>query len=99
VNHWWPWIVHTLGVDYTVPYGHWVWYNFESGSGSDLGEIAIAGGLIAIVRRHNCEVHGCWRLGRHRTAAGHMVCRKHHPEDHLTKEAVKAAHYAAKEAA
>ena len=45
------------------------WYGFWSGFGSDLGELAIVGGLIAVVRRHNCEVHRCWRMGRHRTEA------------------------------
>ena len=71
-------------------------YNFWSGFGSDLGEIAIIGGLVTVVRRHNCEVHGCWRPGRHQTAAGHNVCRVHHPEDHLTAERVVADHEAAR---
>ena len=67
-------------------------YGFWSGFGSDLGEFAIVGSLLALVRHRNCEVKGCWRLGRHTTAAGHHVCRKHHPEDHLTAEAVVTAH-------
>jgi hypothetical protein len=70
-------------------------YNFWSGFGSDIGEIAIIGGLITVVRRHNCEVRGCWRLGRHRTAAAHQVCRRHHPGGHLTSQAVLDAHTAA----
>lgn len=88
----WPWIVHILGIDFTVPFGHFVWYNLWSGFGSDLGEIAIVGGLATIVRKHNCEVHGCWRVGRHTTAAGHNVCRKHHPDDKLTAQQVVDAH-------
>ena len=59
-------------------------YGFWSGFGSDIGEVAIVGGLISVYRRNNCEVHGCWLLGRHQTAAGHHVCRRHHPDDHLT---------------
>ena len=70
-------------------------YNFWSGFGSDLGEIAIIGGLVTLVRKHNCEVHRCWRLGRHQTAADHHVCRVHHPDDHLTADAVVASHAAA----
>jgi hypothetical protein len=50
---------------------------------------------IVIYRHHNCEVHHCWRLGRHQTAAGHRVCRPHHPEPPLTAVAVTAAHKAA----
>jgi hypothetical protein len=48
--------------------------------------------MIVFCRKHTCEVHGCWRLGKHGTAAGHNVCRKHHPDDHLTAETVKTQH-------
>jgi hypothetical protein len=81
--------VHTGTVDESGPY-----YGFWSGFGSDLGEVAIVGGLLTMVRRHNCEVRGCWRLGRHKTAAGHAVCRRHHPDDHLTAQRVEEEHRA-----
>jgi hypothetical protein len=68
-------------------------YLFYSGLGSDLSELAILGGLIAVYRRHNCEVHRCWRLARHATAAGHHVCRRHHPDGHLTAQSVREAHH------
>lgn len=71
-------------------------YSFWSGIGSDLGEITIIGGLLMVLRKHNCEVHGCWRLGRHQTGAGHHVCRGHHPDDPLTRQDVLDAHAAAK---
>lgn len=71
-------------------------YLFWSGAGSDLGELAIIGGLISIYRRHTCEVHHCWRLGRHATAAGHVCCRRHHPDGHLTAAGITAAHHAAR---
>lgn len=71
-------------------------YNFFSGFGSDLSEITQAISLIALaaafLRHQNCEVKGCWRLGRHKTAAAHRVCRKHHPDDHLTPQDVLDAH-------
>lgn len=92
------WIDHIIGADYGLPYGHFGFYNVESGSGSDVGELAIVGGLIAMIRRHTCEVKGCWRLGRHKTAAGHAVCRHHHPDGHLTAERVAELHHAAKAA-
>ena len=47
---------------------------------------------IVSYRSHNCEVHRCWRLGRHKTAADHAVCRKHHPDEALTAETVLAEH-------
>jgi hypothetical protein len=88
LQHWLA--VHTGTVNEPGPY-----YGFFSGAGSDLGEVTLLGGLIVLVRRHNCEVKGCWRLGRHQTAAQHNVCRRHHPDDHLTTGDVHAAHHAA----
>lgn len=81
-------VAHILGIDnLSGP-----WYGFWSGIGSDISELALLGGIGAMIRQRNCEVHGCWRLGRHQTAAGHMVCRRHHPDDVLTAAAVVAAH-------
>jgi hypothetical protein len=68
-------------------------YLFWSGIGSDLAYLSIVGALLGVVRSHNCEVHGCWRIGRHATAAGTKVCRKHHPDGHLTEEDVLKAHH------
>jgi hypothetical protein len=69
-----------------------------SGAGSDIGELAIIGGLATMVRQKNCHVHHCWRLGRHPVAGTpFVVCRKHHPDDHLTAGAVHAAHRNAQE--
>ncbi len=87
------WLAHFLGTDSASGTSYLAW----SGFGGDLAEIAIVGGLLTVVRRHNCEVHRCWRLGRHRTAAGHMVCRRHHPDGALTARAVTVAHQAARE--
>ena len=56
----WHWFVHVSGSDYGFPYGHFVFYDFESGSGSDLAEFAIIGSVFTLVatllRKHNCEV-------------------------------------------
>jgi hypothetical protein len=82
------WLAHVLGTDSGSGPAYLAW----SGAGSDLGEVAIIGGLASICRRHNCEVHGCWRLGRHATAAGHHVCRRHHPDGPLSHQDVLAAH-------
>jgi len=69
---------HLLGLD--DPSGGW--YLFYSGIGSFLPSLAILGGFINLARRHNCAVHGCWRVGRHKVDS-HMVCRLHHPDGPL----------------
>lgn len=81
-------LLHVLGLDDASGRAYLWW----SGAGADLGELAIVGGLISIYRRHNCEIHRCPRLGRHQTAAGAVLCRRHHPDDHLTVEQAHAAH-------
>ena len=58
------------------------WYGFWSGFGSDVAEFAIVGALYASVRKHNCHVHGCWRVGRLPVdGTAWTVCRKHHPDN------------------
>lgn len=47
------------------------WYNFWSGFGSDIGELAI---VAALYRHVNCSTKGCWRLGHH--INGTIVCHK-----------------------
>lgn len=70
------WLLHVLGVDDVS--GRW--YAFWSGFGSDIGEVAILGSLLAIVRKHNCHIHHCWRVGRLPVdGTPWSVCRKHHP--------------------
>ena len=78
-------IGHWLGLDNAsgAPYLWW------SGVGADLGMVGTA---YALVRRLNCEIHGCPRLGRHVTAVGHRLCRRHHPDGPLTVEQAHAAH-------
>lgn len=91
------WLVHTLGIDFTVSYGHWVWYNFWSGFGSDLTEFAIIGSLVVGMRHLNCHVKGCWRVGNHSLeGTPYKLCRKHHPDipnEAQTHEQI-LAHYA-----
>jgi hypothetical protein len=71
------WLEHFLGFDMS---GNW--YGFWSGFGSDLGELAIVGALVAMVRKHVCHVKGCWRIGRLPIeGTSWIVCRKHHPDD------------------
>lgn len=54
------------------------WYNFWSGIGSDIGELAI---ISVVYRKLNCHQKGCYRLGLHHYKNGlYIFCRKHHPE-------------------
>lgn len=87
------WLLHFLGLDSASGTAYLAW----SGAVSDIGELVLIGGLYAFVRRHNCETRHCWRMGRHATAAGHHVCRRHHPDGAPTHADVIAAHDAARE--
>jgi hypothetical protein len=81
--------------DWLYHAARWTWhdpdgYNFISGP---LADITLLGGVYAILRRHNCHVKGCWRIGRHRvTGTDYVVCRHHHPDPPVTAEHVLAAH-------
>jgi hypothetical protein len=91
---WWGGFIQFLGVKNEASR----WYAFESGSGAIiLGDLPLIGGLVLVVRHHNCEIPGCPRIQLKRpTAAGHLLCRRHHPESgpHSVEEA-HAAHHAA----
>lgn len=55
-------------------------YNFWSGAGSDISELAIVAGLVGLYRRHNCHTRNCLRIGRYPVAGTPFItCRKHHP--------------------
>jgi hypothetical protein len=91
--HWFE--VHTGTVNESGPY-----YGFFSGFGSDLGEIALIGGIVTLFRHGNCGQKGCWRWGRHDYAMdgiSHKLCRKHHP--HHSGKAVTGEEIAAHAAA
>lgn len=75
LQHWLA--VHTGTVNEAGPY-----YGFWSGFGSDIGEIALLGGVFSLFRHQNCGVKHCWRLSRHEykmDGITHRLCRKHHP--------------------
>jgi hypothetical protein len=51
------------------------------------------------VRKHNCAVDHCWRVGRHKVpGTEHICCRRHAPGGAPTHEDVLEAHAAAKRA-
>lgn len=72
-------------------------YNFFSGFGSDIGEVALIGAIVGGYRKVNCHVKGCLRIG-HYMAGIYKVCRRHHPDvDNagVTHQDVKDSHAAA----
>jgi hypothetical protein len=92
--HAWWWIeVHTGTVNEPGPY-----YGFFSGFGSDIAELTLVGGAIALYKGHTCHVDRCWRLKRHRVdGTPYEVCRKHHPAvpDQVTAGHIRQAHRSA----
>ena len=67
------WLAHILGLDSASGPVYLFWSGFA-------GDIGMLGAAWAILRRHNCHVRSCWRIGRHRIdGTGHVVCARHHP--------------------
>jgi hypothetical protein len=81
----WPILTHPLGACKAAGSASQVAacksYNLWSGSVSDIGEITLVGGAIALLKHANCDAPRCLRYGPHRTADGHhKLCRQHHPD-------------------
>lgn len=84
------WLYVHLGIPGSGP-----WYGFWSGAGSDIGEVAIIGGLATLIRHHQCHARGCWRIKRHPVdGTPYVVCRKHHPDLHGPAPTVADIHAA-----
>lgn len=78
-------LLHISGIDNVS--GRW--YGFWSGIGGDFGLLSIA---AASVRRHNCHVPWCPRIGRHQVpGCGWLICSRHHQGPKPTAAAVAAA--------
>lgn len=95
--HFWYWVeIHTGAINEQNAY-----YGWWSGAGSDLGEIALIGGIFTLARSHNCHVKHCWRINKHPVeGTPYKVCRKHHPtipsNGKITAEHISDAHASAK---
>lgn len=72
------WLGHILGLDnLSGP-----WYGFWSGFAGDISQFALLGAGYGLMRRHNCDVKGCWRFGILPAVVDgvtHHVCKRHHP--------------------
>jgi hypothetical protein len=81
------WVHHLFGADGQG------WYNFWSGFGADLGQVALFGAAIGLYRKHNCHVHGCWRIAKQQVVGtSWLVCHHHHPEGRPTAEQIAQVH-------
>jgi hypothetical protein len=73
----WISILHSAGIDNVSgpQYGFW------SGVGSvilpPLFSISALGAIY--LRKHNCHVKGCWRLGHTVPGTAYVACYKHNP--------------------
>jgi hypothetical protein len=86
------WIGHFFGLDN----GSGAQYLFWSGIGSDLSEIAILFAIYTWIRRANCGVKGCFRIGLRKVpGTDHVVCHKHHPNEPPSHKQVLEDHQAA----
>lgn len=77
----WHLIVHIMGLDYGVAYGHLVWYNFWSGiAGSFL--VGVIAYVVLWYWHHTCHASWkCLRYGKYDAAGGMFkLCAKHHPD-------------------
>jgi hypothetical protein len=55
-------------------------YQFWSGIGSGSPIFVL---ILIALKRHNCHVKGCWRLGHVDPALGFHACKRHHSLGHL----------------
>lgn len=78
-------LAHVLGLDDVS--GRW--YAWWSGFA---GDISILATPVVLLRKHNCHVRGCARVGRHPVeGTSYTVCRRHHPDEHPTAADVRSA--------
>lgn len=78
---------HILGSDGRA------WYDFWSGLGADIGELAFVGAVVGVYRKHNCHVHGCWRIAKQQVVGtSWVVCHHHHPQGRPSAEQVAQVH-------
>ncbi len=74
--------MHWLWVHAGLSNGNSPWYLWPSGWGSIIIPPLLTAAPIVwvLLRRHNCHVHGCWRVGRHPVeGTPFVVCRRHNP--------------------
>lgn len=85
--------VVVMGIGHLLGSDGGSWYDFWSGLGADIGGLTILGAAVGAYRRHNCHVHGCWRIAKQEVVGtSWMVCHRHHPEGRPSAADVATAH-------
>lgn len=83
--HFVPWI---MGV-WPTPAGTSPFYQFWSG----FYIVLLSAITSSLLRKQNCHVKWCWRLGRFPVADGrYTVCRHHHPDEAVRQKHVTFEH-------
>jgi hypothetical protein len=77
-------VLHLLGIDDANS----PWYLLYSGiAGSASTLAALVTFTVAFLRKHNCHVQGCWRIGRHPVeGTAFVTCARHHPRERAPTE-------------
>jgi hypothetical protein len=89
------WLLHFLGLDSASGPAYLAWSGIVGDASLFAATAAFIAHTVISYRHKNCEVHRCWRMVRHTTAAGHRVCRRHMPGGAPTHQEVVTAHEAA----
>jgi len=83
--HFVPWVI---GV-WPVPGGTSPWYQFWSG----FFIVVLSAATSSFLRKQNCHVKWCWRLGRFPVPeTTFSTCRHHHPDPAVKHNKVTAEH-------
>jgi hypothetical protein len=81
------WVSHWLGLDDASGPVYLWWSGF-------LGDVGLMATPIILLRRHQCHVYHCWRIGRHPVdGTPYSVCAAHHPsvDGKVTHDSIKRA--------
>jgi hypothetical protein len=81
-------VIHWLAYWTGLTNGSGPRYLWWSGIGSDIGELALLGGLLSIARHSNCHAKRCWRFGKPVDGTPYRACHRHHPAHDGTKRNV-----------
>jgi hypothetical protein len=88
--------LHWLWAHLGLGNGNSAWYLWPSGWGSILIPPLLTAAPIVwvLLRKHNCHVHGCWRVGRHPVeGTPFTVCRRHDPAGTVTEAEVRRRYH------
>jgi hypothetical protein len=86
-------VIVAMGLGHVLGSDGRAWYNFWSGFGADIGELAFVGAVVGLYRKHNCHVHGCWRIAKQQVVGtSWVVCHHHHPEGRPSAEQIAQVH-------